>query len=43
MQHIPLKNRHQIEFTSLDDLIEKENNKFSWDEKNLDTWNRECK
>jgi hypothetical protein len=25
MQHIPLKNRHQIEFTSLDDLIEKEN------------------
>jgi hypothetical protein len=28
MQHIPLKNRHQIEFTSLDNLIEKENKKF---------------
>lgn len=25
MQHIPLKNRHQIEFTSLEDIIEQDN------------------
>ena len=29
MQHIPLKNRNQYTFSSLEDLIEKDNKRYS--------------